>query len=86
MAFKKNLTKTFPGFTGTLTAKDAIWKVDVITGSKTIMTATLRAYVGDAIAFEEEHSFVPKMDGDNSIKQAYEYITALPEYADAKAC
>lgn len=86
MAFKKTVTKKLPGFTGTLTAKDATWKVDVVTGSKTVMTATLRAYVDGQIVEEQDISFVPQMDGANSIKQAYEHIRALPDFADAIDC
>lgn len=86
MAFKKTVTKKLPGFTGTLTAKDATWKIDTVVGSKTTMTATLRAYVEGEIVVEQEVSFVPDMEGGNFIKQAYEYVKALPDFSDAVDC
>ena len=30
--------------------------------------------------------FVPTLEGDNFIKQAYSYLKSLPEYADAIDC
>jgi hypothetical protein len=34
----------------------------------------------------EQFSFVPSMDGDNFIKQAYEYVKTLNGFQDATDC
>lgn len=60
-------------------------KVSAVTGSKETATATavfLSAQDG-FLYKKEEYQFVPNMNGGNFIKQAYEHLKTLPEFAGA---
>ena len=63
-------------------------RVSTVQGGKTTLTAEVsfhassehQAFYGKAVGF------VPDMDGDNFIKQAYQYLKTLPEFSDAVDC
>lgn len=63
-------------------------KVVTVSGDKTRMTASVEYREGvDGIPLESTNvSFSLDLDGANPIKQAYEYLKTLPEFADATDC
>jgi len=71
-----------------VTITDAYIKVGNINGTKNWFSFTVEIK-GNAEApavMEETHSFAPSMDGGNFVKQAYDYLKTLPEYAGAEDC
>jgi hypothetical protein len=77
------LSKTFD-FAG-LTVTNGYLRVTEVSGSKNRVAFSVSFAVAsdtDAVKYER-FDFVPNMDGDNFIKQAYEYLKTLPDYADA---
>lgn len=79
MALQKTLT--YKG----LTIPNAYCKVWRIEGDKTEISFGLGVYVsrdGERI-YSETHTFDYNLDGENPIKQAYEYVKTLPEFAGA---
>ena len=90
MALEKTLTKTQELFDGVLEVKNAYWRVENVNGSKFQLTVTVSANkkFGDEIQVVEFKSYVftPNMSGDNFVKQAYEYLKTLPEFAGATDC
>lgn len=77
------LSKTF-NFAG-LTVTDGYLRVTEVSGSKNRVAFSVSFSVAsdtEAVKYED-FNFVPDMDGDNFIKQAYEYMKTLPDYADA---
>jgi|688.fasta_scaffold660510_2 hypothetical protein len=85
MALAKQLVKTIPGFDGQLTTQ-AQFKVSSLSGSKHNMSALVTGVVDGHQVYTEEHFFVPNLDGHNFIKQAYEHLKTLPEFAGATDC
>ena len=67
--------------------KDCYIKVESINGNKQKIRITVHCK-GDGIVVEKFYSFTPSTDNDseNFIKQAYEYLKTLPEFADATDC
>lgn len=64
-------------------------RVAHITGTKDQITANAVFYKdsGDGEVFKADaHMFKPSMDGGNFIKQAYEHLKTLPEFAGAQDC
>jgi hypothetical protein len=85
MALQKTITIT-DAYGDEKTFSDAYIRVDAIGGKKDQMIATIRFYKkqGEALVFKEiSEIFVPDLDGSNFIKQAYEHLRALPEFAGA---
>lgn len=64
---------------------NAVVKVNSVTGTKETATADVRFIVGNN-SFAKPYKFTPKMDSDNFIKQAYEHLKTLPEFAEAVDC
>ncbi len=58
-------------------------KVENITGNKETVDFIV-SISGEENAFSREFSFSPSMEGSNFIKQAYEHLKTLPEFADAE--
>ena len=84
MALLVNIQKIENGFEGVLSANDIIVKVDHIYGNKNNISFSIVLYK-DNIAFDtKSYSFTPIIDGDNFIKQAYEYLKTLEEFKDSK--
>lgn len=86
MALQRDLTKTVQGFSGELVAKDAYFKIASIHGNKDKIEFNVIAVLNDEIIDGKPFEFVPTLDGDNFIKQAYDYLKTLPEFADAVDC
>jgi hypothetical protein len=66
---------------------NAYIKVSFINGNKSQVTATV-LFVGDNETFEKTYTvpMVVDNDSENFIKQAYEYLKTLPEFAGATDC
>jgi hypothetical protein len=69
----------------TININNAYVKVDSVSGSKDMITATVTTTAGDA-SKTKFHHFKPDLDGPNFIKQAYEHLKTLPEFADSVDC
>jgi len=65
--------------------KEAYIKVQTVSGTKETVVANVetRTEYGSTYATYE---FAPLMEGGNFIKQAYEHLKTLPEFAGANDC
>lgn len=61
---------------------NAYIKVDRVTSTKDVASA-LVSFSENEIVGQKEYTFAPDMNGENFIKQAYEHIKTLPEFAGA---
>jgi hypothetical protein len=86
MALRKDLTITKDNFNGSLVAKNAYWKIQKVLGDKTLISAEIVAIVDDKVVDTISASFVPNMDGNNFIAQAYDYLKTTSDFADATDC
>jgi hypothetical protein len=88
MALKKSIIETREGFSGQLTALDAYWRVFNVAGNKEKVTATVGAYTtkDGQVLTTRQYDFVPNMDGENFIKQAYQHIKSQPDFDGAIDC
>lgn len=66
-------------------AVDAYIKVVEIASTKE-KTAAKVVFSDSKLKIEKQYLFTPDMDGGNFIKQAYEYLKTLPEFAGAVDC
>ena len=68
--------------------RNAYIKIDHVNGTKTQVQAKYVVYSNkDGESVEEKYcNFTPDMDGTNFIKQAYEHLKTLSEFADATDC
>jgi hypothetical protein len=87
MALSKAIVKELP-FVGSVSL-DSYCKVTTLRGSKDMMHATLEAR--HASSYGElidawNIQFVPDLDGQNFIAQAYVHFKALPQFANAVDC
>jgi hypothetical protein len=71
-----------------LTLRNAYIKVDRVSGNKTQVEIKYVVYSkNNGEVVEEKFAyFSPNMDGGNFIKQAYEHLKTLPEFAGATDC
>lgn len=71
-------------FVGEVTVT-AYVKVESVSGTKANATAVVSAKKSgtDDEIWEKVYSFAPDLDGGNFIKQAYEHLKTLPEFAGA---
>lgn len=67
---------------------DAYVKVDSVSGSKEGVNVYVGKYKtnGGLLLAKGMFNFVPSMTGENFIKQAYDYLKTLPEFAGAQDC
>lgn len=86
MALQKDLSKKIDGFSGELVAKDVYYKISSIHGNKDKIEFNLVAILDDKIIEGKPFSFTPNLDGDNFIKQCYDYLKTLDEFIDAIDC
>jgi hypothetical protein len=88
MALQSSITETRQHFAGELVCSSAYWRIEQIIGNKQGLTFIVNAYVTGQgpMLHSEQFLFVPELDGNNFIKQAYEYLKTLPEFADATDC
>jgi hypothetical protein len=86
MALKKDTSfETKGGFT--VNVAQAYIRVQEVTGSKEKCSALVYWFKDEKASDPfsgSQHSFAPSMDGGNFIKQAYEHIKNLPEFAGAQ--
>jgi|APGre2960657404_1045060.scaffolds.fasta_scaffold07328_3 hypothetical protein len=68
--------------------RNAYVKIDRVNGNKTQVQAKYVVYSNkDGEIVEEKYcDFTPDMDGANFIKQAYEHLKTMPEFAGATDC
>lgn len=64
---------------------DAYIRVTTVSGDKSLLTAAV-IMTGKGMRVEKSYTFAPDMNGMNFIAQAYGYLKALPEFADAEDC
>jgi len=69
----------------TVNLSNAYIKVESVSGDKNNVTATVTTKIGSNIK-TKFYQFKPNLDGSNFIKQAYEHLKTLPEFADAVDC
>jgi hypothetical protein len=88
MAIQSSITETRQHFTGELVCSSAYWRIEHISGNKQGLTFVVNAYSTNqgSTLCSNQFSFIPKLDGDNFIKQAYQFLKSLPEFADAVDC
>lgn len=82
--FKKNieLVNNFQE----VTVLDATIKIDSIVGNKNKIDFRVLFLKQDTLLETKSYTFSPTLDGDNFIKQAYEYLKTLEEFKDAEDC
>lgn len=88
MAFQFPLVETKKHYDGELVCKTAYWRVDQLAGNKAGMTITVNAYSEPSglLLSSKQCFFVPELNTDNFIKQAYLHLKTLPEFSDAVDC
>ena len=64
---------------------DAYIKVDKVSATKTDAVADVIIF-GDGKSQMKTYRFTPSMDAGNFIKQTYEHLKTLPEFANAEDC
>ena len=87
MALKKQIT-TGVRLVGQVQV-NAYIRVTYVAGSKNEVTANVTFHKDDANgeAFKAgNYKFSPDMNGPNFIKQAYDYLKSLPEFANTQDC
>jgi hypothetical protein len=90
MALSKSIKFTPVGLSREIEISDAYHRVESVSGSKDKITATYSVRESadtPSALWEDSCEFVPIIDsGENFIKQAYDYLKTLPEFADATDC
>lgn len=68
--------------------QDGYYKVVSTSGGKDRVTANVSIFNGEGgvLLGEETYSFIPDMEGENFIRQAYLHLKTLPEFAEAEDC
>lgn len=86
MALQKNITAA--AFGQEIQIADCYIRVSRLDGEKTSLNFSVDYLNGAAFVKREVFQFCPSVDNDapNFIKQAYEYLKTLPEFADAVDC
>lgn len=71
-----------------VTLINAYIKVASVIANKDVISTTVHvcAESNGSVASSQTYQFKHNLLGDNSIKQAYEYLKTLPEFADATDC
>lgn len=87
MALQATLTR-LSNFGEETELRDLYIKVTSVYSTKQEALASVTAFAaadGKAL-FAESHEFALELDGPNPIKQAYEHLKTLPEFAGAEDC
>ena len=71
---------------GTTITLDCTVRIVNIRGNKIEIIADCDFTNNDNIIDSKSYLFIPSLEGDNLIKQGYEYLKSLPEYVDAVDC
>jgi hypothetical protein len=71
-----------------ITTEPLYIKVSSITGNKLNLTATVTftSQATGTVVATKSYQFPLDLNGDNPIKQTYEYLKTLPEFSDATDC
>jgi hypothetical protein len=71
-----------------ITTEPLYIKVSTITGNKLNLTATVTftSQTTGAVVATKSYQFLLDLNGGNPIKQAYEHLKTLSEFADATDC
>ncbi len=82
--FKKNieLVNNFQE----VTVLDATIKIDSIIGNKNKIDFRALFLKQDTLLETKSYTFLPTLEGDNFIKQGYEYLKTLEEFKDSEDC
>lgn len=86
MALKKTMTRSIDGYSGEVVAPDVYLKVANVSGDKLNVTIYVTGTSNEVEVYSAYFDFVPSMDGDNFIAQAYRHLKTLPEFVDAVDC
>jgi hypothetical protein len=86
MALRKDVVIQKQNFDGSLVARNAYWKITNIGGNKNGFSISVDAFVNDVFCERITASFIPTLDGQNFIAQAYQHLKTLPEFAGAIDC
>jgi hypothetical protein len=71
-----------------IAVKNCYCRVSTVQGGKTMLTAEVSFHASSEhqAFYSKAVGFVPDMDGDNFIKQTYQYLKTLPEFSGAVDC
>lgn len=88
MALKNTYVKSDERFIGELKLPNAYYRIEHISASKKSATCTVsvNSVNGDTAIETKYYSFVPSMNDQNFIAQAYNHLKTLPEFAGAVDC
>ena len=70
----------------TVNLGDCYIKVETVSGTKDQQLAAISIKAKNGAIKREQRSFAPNLNGENFIKQAYEHLKTLPEFAGAVDC
>lgn len=87
MALSKTVVKTIYG--KEIQLEGAYITIGKLSGNKNGMQISVDVFTDTTkseIIDNYQYSFIPLLNGDNFIAQAYEYLKTLPEYADIIDC
>ena len=79
MEFKWSINKV------TVVEDNLVVKVEEVTASKRSANAEV-SFTGEKAVYRKKYSFTPKIDDSNFIKQAYDHLKTLEEFAGAIDC
>lgn len=87
MALKNTFTKK-NNFGIDTVLSDCYCKVTQVTGNKMMVSASVDVMNSDETAtyFSQTFAFAPNLDGGNFIKQTYEHLKTISEFANAQDC
>jgi len=91
MSLKKAYSIKSEDFDTTITASNAVWRIDGIVGNKTRMSLNMGVYK-DALMEKKigqrSFDFTPSVveGAKNFISQGYDHLKTLPEFSDAVDC
>ena len=88
MALTQKVTEKKDNFSGELVYPNAYWKVEKIIYTNSKINAEVLAYTkrGETCIGRIVASFSPELDGDNFVKQTYNHLKTLEEFAGAVDC
>jgi hypothetical protein len=87
MALKKQITLK-SNFGDDVVFNDAYIKINTLNGNKNKIDFELYIFkqANELLIERKSFSFIPNLDGANFIKQGYEHLKTLPEFAGATDC
>ena len=90
MALRKNISFTPDGYDSQASLTNAYVKVETVSGGKQNLLVSVGFYNDKSLpiikAKTKTYEFAPSMDGGNFVKQAYDHLKTLPEFAGATDC